>query len=170
MPACQIICLLVCVLAQRPACLCLHACLYVKVCAYLFVCIWHRPAPYISFTRALVSGPSRAGLVSMVLVNAGLAMPTRLSISSQSSAGWLGSSTLCKCVACWKTSRACSFGTTGNRPTSCIYSTTSRMCPTHSLYDCCKAIEKNGSSLASVHCKRELTQVVLCQDQVTNAR
>ena len=113
--------------------------------------------------------PAHAGSISMVRVNASRAMPARLSISTQASVGWLGSSTLCKRVACWKTSCACSFGTTGDRPTSRINSTASRMCPTHSLYDCCKAIEKNMSSLASVHCKRELTRVVFCQAQVTNA-
>ena len=33
---------------------------------------------YIPFTPALVSGPARAGSVSMVLVNAGRAVPARL--------------------------------------------------------------------------------------------
>ena len=55
-------------------------------------------AAYTSFTRALVSGPARAGSVSMVhalRTELSCAVPARLGISSRASAGWLGSSTLC---------------------------------------------------------------------------
>ena len=57
---------------------------------------------YTPFTRALVSGPARAGSVSTVCVNAGRAVPAQLGISSQASTGWLMSSTSCIRIACWK--------------------------------------------------------------------
>ena len=194
LPACLLACHLAFLLVSLPVCIavflsacmstyllahvpaystaCLSACMLACMARYvatIFVCIWYRPASYTPFTQAFVRGPARAGVVSMVRVNASRAMPARLSISTRASVGWFSSSSLCKCVASWKTSRACSFGTTGDRPTSRINSTMSRMCPAHSLYDRCKAIEKNVSSLASVHCKRELTRVVLFQAEVTNA-